>query len=41
MSYLGKRDAAWDTTEFHRENVEQAHRAASARSRAAARPARP
>ena len=30
MSYTGKGDAAWDTTEFHRENVEHAHRAAIA-----------
>jgi glyoxylase-like metal-dependent hydrolase (beta-lactamase superfamily II) len=31
MSYVGKGDSAWDTTEFHRENVEQAHRAVSVR----------
>lgn len=29
MRYLGKGVAAWDTTEFHRENVAWAHRAAS------------
>jgi glyoxylase-like metal-dependent hydrolase (beta-lactamase superfamily II) len=34
MTYTGKGDAAWDTTEFHRENVEHAHRAATARPRA-------
>ena len=30
MTYTGKGDAEWDTSEFHRENVEHAHRAASA-----------
>jgi glyoxylase-like metal-dependent hydrolase (beta-lactamase superfamily II) len=29
MTYTGKGDAEWDTTDFHRENVEHAHRAAS------------
>lgn len=31
MTYTGKGDAAWDTTEFHRGNVERAHRAAQTR----------
>jgi hydroxyacylglutathione hydrolase len=29
MTYTGKGNADWDTTEFHRENVELAHRAAT------------
>ena len=36
MTYTGKGSPVWDTTEFHRENVEHAHRAASARPKPAA-----